>query len=226
MITYRDILNTDFFFNTYSQIEVMKRDFPVNHGFMHVWHVTKNCKKLAELFNITEEEKRLLMISAVLHDVGYIKGRENHAKNGAILAKEFLNDKMSKNEIEKICTAIGNHGGDCSEVFNDNISKCLILADKLDFDNTRYRYDEQHKESTLVYLSIEKVDFERNKEGFHFVIHTDDLSLFEGHEDRHFFKKLAMLFENFKIATGEDIKLVFNQTNTPKTNIEKEGCTF
>ena len=208
-MTYRDILQSDYFFNTYTTIEVMKRDFPVNHGCLHVWHVIQNAKYLADIFDLTEKERGLLLISATLHDIGYIKGRENHASSGAVLAREYLQGKMSDEDIEKICDAIANHGGERPECYVDKVSRCLVFADKLDFDNTRYRYDELSKESIVVYLSIQKVEFVKKKDFFEFAIYTNDLTLFKDYQERHFFKKLARVFDNFEQATQKEIMLKF-----------------
>ena len=38
-MNYLDIVNSDYFKETYSKIEEMKKDFPVNHGFIHVNNV-------------------------------------------------------------------------------------------------------------------------------------------------------------------------------------------
>ena len=209
-MTYKDILQSDYFFNTYSQVEVLKRDFPVNHGFMHVWHVIKNGRMLAEMFELSEEEKRLLLIACTLHDIGYIKGRKDHDISGAELAKEYLNGKMEKNEIETICNAIANHGGDEPENFQDKVSKCLILADKLDFDNTRYRPDPNFS-SVDMYLSIERVEFVKSETGFNFNIFTTNIDYFKEYKEQHFFKKLIRVFENFEKVTKQKINLVFNQ---------------
>ena len=41
-MNYIDIQNTDFFQNSYSKIEELKKDFPVNHGFIHIKNVIKH----------------------------------------------------------------------------------------------------------------------------------------------------------------------------------------
>ncbi len=55
------------------------------------------------------------------------------------MAKEFLQGKnLDLNEVEKICEAIKNHGGKNSSDFDDKLSMCLLLADKMDFTYKRY----------------------------------------------------------------------------------------
>ena len=151
-LTYKEILNSEYFKQTYSLIEEMKKDYPANHGFIHVNHVIDNAKKCVKVFGLNKEEEKLLLIACALHDIGYTAGRENHAFNGSILAREVLEDSdLTKEEVDIICTAIANHGGDKIEEFNNNVSLCLILSDKLDFIESRYRKD---------------IDAERNKAFF------------------------------------------------------------
>jgi len=212
-MTYRDILQTDYFFEMYTQVEVLKRDFPVNHGFLHVWHVIKNAEQLAEMFNLTKKDKKLLLIAATLHDIGYTEGRENHDINGARLAREFLSNKLSADDINKICKAISNHGGDECECFQDKISLCLILADKFDFDHTRYRYDPTWA-SVGMYLSIKKVEFTKEiNNDYTFIIYSDNLNLFKNYQEQHFFKKLNRVFSNFEKVTGNKLILKFANYN-------------
>ena len=138
-MNYEDILNSDYFKETYSKIEKIKKDYPVNHGFTHIQNVIKNALRIAEVFGLNNKEKELLLIACTLHDIGYIDSRDNHALNGAILAREYLkNNKFSNEDINVICDAIRNHGGKKAEDFIDVISMCLVIADKLDFVSSRY----------------------------------------------------------------------------------------
>ncbi len=136
---YIDIMKSDFFVSTYEKIEEMKKDYPVNHGFVHIDHVVKNAMELANTFHLTDDEKANLYIACALHDVGYLNGRENHAATGAEIAEEYLrqNDFLQR-DIDIICDAIARHGGKELSDYQSKISLCLVLADKLDFVSTRY----------------------------------------------------------------------------------------
>lgn len=206
-MTYKDILNSDFFFDTYSKIEFLKRDFPVNHGFVHVWHVIKWAKKLANIFSLSSEETDLLLISACLHDIGYLNGRDDHAKSGSVDAKIYLTAKTNK-DIDRICNAIANQSGESPDDFIDNISMCLVLADKFDFDKTRYREDGKHK-SVEMFMSIEKTDLIKIDGEYNFEIYTTNLSLFTDLENNHFFKKLNRVLNNLYLARNIKINIKF-----------------
>lgn len=138
-MNYIDIINSNYFKQTYSKIEELKKDFPVNHGFIHINNVINNCKRLAKVFSLDNKQEELLLVAASLHDIGYLNGRDDHAYNGGLLVKDVLKSLNFNNEdIEIISKAIKNHGGKNEEDYNDVISMCLIIADKLDFINTRY----------------------------------------------------------------------------------------
>ena len=121
---YKDILKSDYFNETYSQIEELKKDFYVNHGFIHVNGVIKNAEYLADLFCLSQKQKDLLLIASALHDIGYLKGREEHPINGATLAKEYLDtlNVLSDKEVERITKAISSHGGKTEDDYTDDIS--------------------------------------------------------------------------------------------------------
>lgn len=138
-MNYIDVIDSEYFKKTYSEIEKLKKDFPVNHGFIHINNVIENAKKLAITFKLTDREKDLLLIAAALHDIGYINGRDDHACNGGILVKEILKEwNFNDDDIKIVSKAISSHGGKNESDYVDLVSMCLIIADKLDFINTRY----------------------------------------------------------------------------------------
>lgn len=191
---YIDIINSDFFNYAYSTIEELKKDFPVNHGFIHVNHVIENAKKCAKVFNLSEEEERLLLIASALHDIGYLKGRENHAGNGAILAREVLKKSgLNNSQIDVICTAIANHGGDELSDFNNKISMCLILADKLDFVESRYRRDIE-PERYQVFFNILKTDISFDNKKLNVKVLVTDKKAEEKFKERSFYEKVRKCF--------------------------------
>lgn len=157
-MNYVDIMKSTFFNETYEKIEELKKDFPVNHGFVHVSHVVEMAQQLADIFALSKNEKQNLLIACTLHDIGYLNGREDHPKSGAVLAEKFLKENnFSQNDIIEICNAISCHGGKRLEDYRDPISRCLVLADKFDFIASRYSAKD---ESVKNYLAIEKVKLE------------------------------------------------------------------
>ncbi len=77
------------------------------HNITHTQRVVEDAKALAELSNIDEAQKTLLLLAAWLHDTGYTKGVKNHEDESVIIAKTFLEaQKCSKTDIEAICDLI------------------------------------------------------------------------------------------------------------------------
>lgn len=165
-MNYIDIINSDYFRQTYSKVEEIKKDYPVNHGFIHINNVIKNAKRLAKTFKLTKNEKELLLVACTLHDIGYLSGRDDHAQNGSIIAKEILKIwDFNNSDIEIITNAIKNHGGKQKEDFQDRVSMCLIIADKLDFINSRYDKSKLKESYLKIFPNINDtyLDYKNNK---------------------------------------------------------------
>lgn len=212
-MNYKEIINSSFFKETYTQIEELKKDYYVNHGFIHIYNVMNNAKYLAKLFNLTQKQEELLLIASALHDIGYLKGREHHAQNGGILAFEFLKDKMPKEEVENICRAISSHGGKEESDFKCPVSMCLILADKLDFVSNRYKDDGKEHKNLPVFLTIEKTLLTKVADGEYVLkIFTTNKHLFKNIEENSFFNKLFAVFDRLEKACGYKVKTEIIET--------------
>lgn len=140
-MNYKDIMNSEYYFTTYSRIAEIKKDYPVDHAFLHIRHVVMYAKNLAKIFKLNNHQRKLLYIACTLHDIGYLDGRESHAKSGSERAKVYLTglNKFSTSDIELISSAIVNHGGKELSDFSEPVSMCLAIADKLDFAGSRYK---------------------------------------------------------------------------------------
>lgn len=140
-MNYKEIMNSEYYYATYSRIAEIKKDYPVDHAFLHIRHVVTYAKKLAKIFKLSNHQRKLLYIACALHDIGYLDGRENHAKSGSERAEIYLTklNKLPKKDIEVIVSAIANHGGKEVLDFSEPVSMCLAIADKLDFVGSRYK---------------------------------------------------------------------------------------
>lgn len=213
---YLDIVNSDYFKETYTIVEELKKDFPVNHGFIHVDHVINNAKRCAEVFKLTEKETKLLLIASALHDIGYLKGREDHAYSGSILAREFLDSSdLTNEEIDIICEAIKNHSGDEIKHFNNKVSLGLIMADKLDFVASRYNKD-LYKEKNDVFYNILSTDVEFDDKTLTVKIKVSNKNIEEKFKEKNYYSKIN---ERFKLASeflGCDYKIEFTNKEEEK----------
>lgn len=62
------------------------------HNLNHTQRVVNATKELLEGENISEVDANLLLLAAWFHDVGYIKGTENHEESSVRIATNFLEE--------------------------------------------------------------------------------------------------------------------------------------
>lgn len=76
------------------------------HNYEHIAEVVASAKKLADLAKLNEEERFKLLLAAVFHDVGYVKGHQEHEQASAEMAEDFLKlhpvPKEIINEVKKL----------------------------------------------------------------------------------------------------------------------------
>jgi len=109
------------------------------HGDRHLSVVSERASSLLATLGKDKRTAELAAIAAVLHDIGNVVNRRNHAVLGALLAKPILvRLGMPFDEINIVIAAIGNHHEGEGEPVSD-VSAALILADKSDVHETRVR---------------------------------------------------------------------------------------
>ncbi len=208
-MNYKAIQKSQFYLDTYAKVEQLKKDFPVNHGFLHVNHVIENAKSLAKSFNLNNYQKRLLYVACALHDIGYINGREEHALSGGIIARPYLEKNgFTPNEVEIICDAISRHGGKDLSDYQSPIPLCLVLADKLDFVSSRYNPNIPEHPVNPIYLSIQKLNFSLGENEILLEFVVGDGFNKEEFESGHFGRKLLSVFSMLSEALSRPYKFV------------------
>lgn len=86
-----------------------------------------------------EREVELVKIASIMHDIGNVINRVDHAQSGAVMAFRLLDNlSMPAEEISAIISAIGNHDETTAEPINA-ISAALIIGDKTDVRRSRVR---------------------------------------------------------------------------------------
>lgn len=77
------------------------------HNLSHTRRVVEKAKELAELSEISDTDKDLLLTAAWLHDIGYTKAINKHEEEGAIMAKSILeNLKYTPAQINTVTSLI------------------------------------------------------------------------------------------------------------------------
>src|SRR4051794_30245584 len=63
----------------------------VYHNLDHTIAVVKAAIQIAEYYQLNEKDVFIVTTAAWFHDIGYLKGFDNHEEKGAKMAQEFLN---------------------------------------------------------------------------------------------------------------------------------------
>lgn len=109
------------------------------HSFGHVTKVAESAGYILETLGYDEHKVEIVKIAGLLHDIGNMVNRSDHAQSGAIMAFRILDNlNFEPSDIALIVSAIGNH--DEMEGMPVNaVAAALILADKSDVRRTRVR---------------------------------------------------------------------------------------
>ena len=77
----------------------------IYHNYVHTKRVLKSTQEIIDNSeeNLKDEEKLVLQLAALLHDIGYVDGTEEHEARGAEMAEAFLKKEGVDNQIiEKV----------------------------------------------------------------------------------------------------------------------------
>ena len=106
------------------------------HNYEHVKNVSNIAEKILIDMNFDEETIYKCKIACLLHDVGAVEGKEDHAERSYEYAKQlFQNNNWIFEGYEDVLDAIKNHSAGFDS--NNIITLSIILADKLDIKKTR-----------------------------------------------------------------------------------------
>ncbi|MCQ2459777.1 MAG: HD domain-containing protein [Ruminococcus sp.] len=109
------------------------------HSFPHVERVAFVSSYILETLGYDERTIELVRIAAIMHDIGNVINRVEHAQSGAVMAFRLLDNlNMPASEICSIISAIGNHDESTAQPLNP-VSAALIIADKCDVRRSRVR---------------------------------------------------------------------------------------
>ncbi len=109
------------------------------HGMAHAVKTGTDASVILETLGYSERECELVKIAGLLHDIGNMVNRADHAQSGALLAFDLLRAReFSVEDVIAITTAIGHHDEKTAAPVTP-IAAALILADKSDVRTTRVR---------------------------------------------------------------------------------------
>lgn len=109
----------------------------VYHSLQHTLSVRSACLALADKADLTKDEKDILNLSALFHDVGFSRAYENHEDHSKDIAREFLlGQGVEQSKIERILGCI-----EATKVQNEPTTKLEMLirdADMSSLGNQEY----------------------------------------------------------------------------------------
>src|SRR5690606_21669194 len=86
----------DFVFNLFK--ENLPNTF-LYHNFTHTKRVLRSVNEIIANSKVSSDESTILQLSALLHDTGYIKIRENHEEESGKIATSFLEEQQIETHI-------------------------------------------------------------------------------------------------------------------------------
>lgn len=109
------------------------------HSFAHVEKVAAASAMILNTLGYDERTVELARIASIMHDIGNVINRIDHAQSGAVMAFRLLDNlNMPASEICSVISAIGNHD-EGTGLPLDPISAALIIGDKTDVRRSRVR---------------------------------------------------------------------------------------
>ena len=108
-----------------------------DHGRRHLDIVSDRARMVAKKIGLPEADQEAAAISGWCHDMGNFLGRTQHHYWAAMLFSHcYINDAKNPANVSKIMQAIVSHDKDDLKIV-DNITACLIIADKSDVHRSR-----------------------------------------------------------------------------------------
>ncbi len=111
------------------------------HGMRHAGIIAQNAGMILErLGRFSEREIELGKIAGLLHDIGNLVSRTNHANTSALLAYDLLRERgMPIREVTQVVAAIGSHDEEEHVEATSEIGAAVVIGDKADVARERVR---------------------------------------------------------------------------------------
>ena len=128
------------------------------HGRYHTMFVVDTVEYILQSLSYDARTVELGKLAALLHDIGIIAGRKNHAQKSAALAVVFLDEtaRVLPKEKDIIINAIYNHSE--GESISNAPGAALLIADKIDLSRKRLLPDKTHDDWHKNIMEIENVN--------------------------------------------------------------------
>lgn len=211
MDNFNTILNDDKILNYYNEIDNSKEDiWWVHHNQQHVKNVADLCEQIGIGLGFDNNFIEEVKIAALLHDLGSVYGKKNHAIRSYEMAKEYLSKQNIKLKNKKdVLEAIKIHTDGFTT--KNKIACVLMLGDKLDIKDTRITEYGKTIIGIRQWQYIKNINLDIKKD--YIKIELICSSNLNEKEFRDFYstKKLFKAIENFKKNIHVEIDLIINK---------------
>ncbi|MDE5946765.1 MAG: HD domain-containing protein [Oscillospiraceae bacterium] len=196
--------------------KALKAQGYTEHSFPHVEKVAQTASMILTELGYDERTAELARIAGMMHDIGNVINRADHAQSGAVMAFRLLDNlSMPASEICSIISAIGNHD-EGTGLPLDPISAALIIADKTDVRRSRVRnsdfltFDIHDRVNYAVEMSDVKFNDAHTSIILELKIDTNISSVLEYFE---IFLQRMLLCKKASIFLGVKFEMIINGTN-------------
>jgi uncharacterized protein len=153
------------------------------HSKKHTLDVLNNSVMIGRNCGLTEHELNILKVSALFHDVGYIRNFDDHESESSSIAGEFLRgERVDEPEISCVCEAI--LATRVPQQPRDRISEVLCDADLMHL--TSVDYFEQMELLRLEWLKTGRYNLTE------YQFHLNSIDFFSRHHYHSAYGRLIM----------------------------------
>lgn len=210
-LIYENLIKDKEIIDIYNNIEEYERATNgfAYHNLNHILNVTNLVEQVLKSLDYSNVFITKAKIACLLHDVGALQGKDNHALRSYEFAKEyFKNNNIVFDDLHLVLEAIRIH----SDGFETNniIALALILADKLDIKKTRVAPGGLKLEGMrqMIYIEDIKIDIFNNFLKVNFI--TDKNIDIVELSNYYFIKKVFKAIEAFANKLNLDYDILMN----------------
>ena len=134
---FERLKNDLFIMDSYKRIEELEKiKGTAKHDLSHVLNVVDRVEQILSQLEIDSEYVEATKIAALLHDIGCVNGKEEHALQTYLIVSNYFSEHSMKIPYQnEILEAIRDHGTGFKS--DSLMTLTLILADKLDLTKNR-----------------------------------------------------------------------------------------
>lgn len=179
------------------------------HDLTHINNVINTVETVLEELNYNNKIIEEAKISALLHDIGCIKGKEGHAERSYEMARQYFEENnINTGNNEMILEAIKLHSG--KEDTDNFIAKTLVFADKLDIKADRLRDSWKNTDVIKEFQYIEDVIVNITKDTLSVNVIANKKINKASFESYYFIAKTFKAIENFAKELTLKPEILFN----------------